>query len=217
MKVSVSFIKNKYNDEKKTIEEINYTSADYIHVDIMDGKFVPTKNYTFKDIYKFVSGISKPLDVHLMCEKPEKYVRNFAMLNTEFITFHLEATDKVNEMIDMIHSYGIKCGISIKPNTSVKELLPYLDKIELVLIMSVEPGKGGQKFIPIAIDKINELRKLNKNIIISVDGGINQDNIYKLRSLVDMLVIGSYLSTETKEKVEMIRNIKGSLSNSVGE
>ena len=123
----------------------------------------------------------------------------------EFITFHLEATDKVNEMIDMIHSYGIKCGISIKPNTSVKELFPYLDKIELVLIMSVEPGKGGQKFMPIAIDKINELRKLNKNIIISVDGGINDETVGLVNT--DMVVSGSYvcMSDNFEKNIEILK------------
>lgn len=201
MKVSVSFIKNKYNNEFRTIYDINYTSADYIHVDIMDGKFVDNKNYDINDVVKFLDGNTKPLDVHLMCYDLEKYIVEYADLLPEFITFHLEATDKVNELIDMIHSYGIKCGISIKPNTSIKELLPYLDKIELVLIMSVEPGKGGQKFMPIAIDKINKLRKLNKNIIISVDGGINNETVKLVNT--DMVVSGSYvcMSDNYEEKI----------------
>ena len=205
LKVSVSFIKNKYNDEKKTIEEINYTSADYIHVDIMDGKFVENKNYDINEVSLFLRENVKPLDVHLMCFDLEKYIVEYADLMPEFITFHLEATDKVNEMIDMIHSYGIKCGISIKPNTSVKELLPYLDKIELVLIMSVEPGKGGQKFMPIAIDKINELRKLNKNIIISVDGGINDETVRMVNT--DMVVSGSYvcMSDNFEKNIEILK------------
>lgn len=206
MKVSVSFIKNKYNDEKKTIDAINYTSADYIHVDIMDGKFVENKNYDINEVSLFLRENVKPLDVHLMCCDLEKYIVEYADLMPEFITFHLEATDKVNEMIDMIHSYGIKCGISIKPNTNVKELLPYLDKIELVLIMSVEPGKGGQKFMPIAIDKINELRKLNKNIIISVDGGINDETVRMVNT--DMVVSGSYvcMSDNFEKNIEILKN-----------
>ena len=140
-----------------------------------------------------------------MCCDLEKYIVEYADLMPEFITFHLEATDKVNEMIDMIHSYGIKCGISIKPNTSVKELLPYLDKIELVLIMSVEPGKGGQKFMPIAIDKISELRKLNKNIIISVDGGINDETVRMVNT--DMVVSGSYvcMSDNFEKNIEILK------------
>ena len=205
MKVSVSFIKNKYNDEKKTIEEINYTSADYIHVDIMDGKFVENKNYDINEVSLFLRENVKPLDVHLMCYDLEKYIVECADLMPEFITFHLEATDKVDEMIDMIHSYGIKCGISIKPNTRVEELLPYLDKIELVLIMSVEPGMGGQKFMPIAIDKINELRKINRNVIISVDGGINDETVKLVNS--DMVVSGSYvcMSDNFEEKINRLK------------
>ncbi len=205
MKVSVSFIKNKYNDEKKTIEEINYTSADYIHVDIMDGKFVENKNYDINEVTLFLRENVKPLDVHLMCYDLEKYIVEYADLMPEFITFHLEATDKVDEIIDMIHSYGIKCGISIKPNTRVEELLPYLDKIELVLIMSVEPGMGGQKFMPIAIDKINELRKINRNVIISVDGGINDETVKLVNS--DMVVSGSYvcMSDNFEEKINRLK------------
>ena len=205
MKVSVSFIKNKYNDEKKTIEEINYTSADYIHVDIMDGKFVENKNYDINEVTLFLRENVKSLDVHLMCYDLEKYIVEYADLMPEFITFHLEATDKVDEIIDMIHSYGIKCGISIKPNTRVEELLPYLDKIELVLIMSVEPGMGGQKFMPIAIDKINELRKINRNVIISVDGGINDETVKLVNS--DMVVSGSYvcMSDNFEEKINRLK------------
>lgn len=208
LKVSVSFIKNKYNNEKKTIEEINYTSADYIHVDIMDGKFVENKNYDINEVSLFLRENVKPLDVHLMCYDLEKYIVEYADLMPEFITFHLEATNKVDEIIDMIHSYGIKCGISIKPNTSVKELFPYLDKIELVLIMSVEPGMGGQKFMPIAIDKINELRKINKNVIISVDGGINDETVKLVNS--DMVVSGSYvcMSEDFEEKINKLKKRK---------
>ncbi len=205
MKVSVSFIKNKYNDEKKTIDAINYTSADYIHVDIMDGKFVENKNYDINEVSLFLRENVKPLDVHLMCYDLEKYIVEYADLMPEFITFHLEATDKVDEMIDMIHSYGIKCGISIKPATRVEELLPYLDKIELVLVMSVEPGMGGQKFMPIAIDKINELRKINRNVIISVDGGINDETVKLANS--DMVVSGSYvcMSDNFEKNIELLR------------
>ena len=205
LKVSVSFIKNKYNDEKKTIEEINYTSADYIHVDIMDGKFVENKNYDINEVSLFLRENVKPLDVHLICYDLEKYIVEYADLMPKFITFHLEATDKVDEMIDMIHSYGIKCGISIKPDTRIEELLPYLDKIELVLIMSVEPGMGGQKFMPIAIDKINELRKINRNVIISVDGGINDETVKLVNS--DMVVSGSYvcMSDNFEEKINRLK------------
>lgn len=187
--------------------KIAESNADYIHVDMMDGKFVPTKNYTFKDVYKFVSGISKPLDIHLMCEKPEKYVRNFAMLNTEFITFHLEAVSDVDKMIDIIHSYGIKCGISIKPETDVTLLEPYLDKIELVLIMTVEPGKGGQKFMSDMASKVDKVRELNKKVIISADGGVNEETIKYLKNC-DMVVSGSYvcMNDNYDESINKLKN-----------
>lgn len=204
--MSVSFIKSRLI-EQETIVKIAESKADYIHVDMMDGKFVPTKNYTFKDVYKFVSGISKPLDIHLMCEKPEKYVRNFAMLNTEFITFHLEAVSDVDKMIDIIHSYGIKCGISIKPETDVDELIPYLDKIELVLIMTVEPGKGGQKFMSDMVSKVDKIRDLNKKIIISADGGINDETVKELKNC-DMVVSGSYvcMNDNYDESINKLKN-----------
>lgn len=187
--------------------KIAESKADYIHVDMMDGKFVPTKNYTFKDVYKFVSGISKPLDIHLMCEKPEKYVRNFAMLNTEFITFHLEAVNDVDKMIDIIHSYGIKCGISIKPETNVTLLEPYLDKIELVLIMTVEPGKGGQEFITDMASKVDKVRELNKKVIISADGGVNDETVKYLKNC-DMVVSGSYvcMNDNYDESINKLKN-----------
>lgn len=206
MKVSVSFIKSKLK-EQETVMKIAESKADYIHVDIMDGKFVPTKNYTFKDVYKFVSGISKPLDIHLMCEKPEKYVRNFAMLNTEFITFHLEAVNDVDKMIDIIHSYGIKCGISIKPETNVTLLEPYLDKIELVLIMTVEPGKGGQEFITDMASKVDKVRELNKKVIISADGGVNDETVKYLKDC-DMVVSGSYvcMNDNYDESINKLKN-----------
>lgn len=192
MKVAVSFIKNRFNSERETIKEINKTSADYIHVDIMDGKFVAKKNYNFSDIEKFIKGINLPLDVHLMTENPEKYIKDYALLNTEYITFHYEAVSDVKKVIDLIHSYGIKCGVSIKPKTNIEKLLPYLDDIEQVLVMTVEPGEGGQSFMMEMISKIDYLKKLNKNFIINVDGGINDETIKYVQN-ADMVVSGSYV------------------------
>ena len=130
---------------------------------------------------------------------------------------NVRRNDIINKLIDIVHGMGYKCGLAINPNTNIDALEPYISNIDLILVMSVMPGYGGQLFIGDSYRKLEYLKNEYKDITISVDGGINQDNIYKLRSLVDMLVIGSYLSTETKEKVEMIRNIKGSLSNRVGE
>ena len=192
LKVSVSFIKSKYDLENKTIEEINNTSCDYLHLDIMDGKFVENKNYNIDEVTLFLRENIKPLDVHLMCLDVKQKVIEYADLMPHFITFHLEAVNNIDEMIDFIHSYGIKCGIAINPETSVYELIPYLDKIELVLVMSVHPGLGGQKFIDESINKIDLLNSLNKgNFIVSVDGGINNETVNLVNS--DMVVAGSYI------------------------
>lgn len=206
MKVAVSFIKSKYN-EKETIKFIDKTDADYLHLDIMDGKFVEHKNYTFREIEKLVQNTSKKLDVHLMCENPSKFIKDYALLNTECITFHLEAIKDPESIIEEIHSYGIKCGISIKPSTKVESLKPYLNRIEQVLVMSVEPGKGGQSFQMEAIDKINSLKELNLNFIINVDGGINEETISYVKN-ADMVVSGSYvcLSDDYQSQINKLRN-----------
>lgn len=206
MKVAVSFIKSKYN-EKETIKLIDKTDADYLHLDIMDGKFVEHKNYTFREIEKLVQNTSKKLDVHLMCENPSKFIKDYALLNTECITFHLEAIKDPESIIEEIHSYGIKCGISIKPSTKVESLKPYLNRIEQVLVMSVEPGKGGQSFQMEAIDKINSLKELNLNFIINVDGGINEETISYVKN-ADMVVSGSYvcLSDDYQSQINKLRN-----------
>lgn len=205
MQVAVSFIKSKYS-EIETIKRINETNADYLHVDIMDGIFVANKNYTVRDIYKFTRGINKPLDVHLMVNNPEKYLRDLACLNVSCVTFHYEAVKDIDKMIDLIHSYGLKCGISLNPETKVNVLEPYLDKIEVVLLMSVHPGMGGQTFIMETVSKIDELRKLS-NIMISIDGGINETTI-KYVQKADMVISGSFvcLSDNYQAQINLLRS-----------
>lgn len=190
LKINVSYIKSKY-DLKTTIDKLNYTSCDYIHVDVMDGEFVPNKTVDINELIQAFNENIKPLDVHLMCRDVKKYITLYADLMPEFITFHLEVDEDIDELIDIIHSYNIKCGISIKPETDIEELLPYLDKIELVLIMSVNPGQGGQKFIASSLDKIKKLKKYKRNVLISVDGGINDEVIKKIKT--DMVVSGSFI------------------------
>ncbi len=205
MKVSVSFIKSKYN-EKETVKLIDKTDADYLHVDIMDGKFVEYKNYTFNEINNIIKNTTKKLDVHLMCENPSKYIKDYALLNTEYLTFHLEAVDNPESIISEIHSYGIKCGISIKPSTPVHVLKPYINDIEQILVMSVEPGKGGQEFIPDTSFKIDELKEMGTNFIVSVDGGINNETIHFVKN-ADMVVSGSYvcLSEDYQAQINNLR------------
>lgn len=202
MKISASFLSSYYIEQD--IMKLNETDVDFIHVDVMDGKFVKNKTLPFramKNIYKFTS---KRLDVHLMASKPKKLIKKYAQLNTEYITIHVELEEEVQELIDLIHNYGIKCGLSIKPDTPIEKLNPYLDKIDMVLFMAVEPGEGGQQFIPETLIKIKEFKKKLKeekrNIVINVDGGINLDNCKKLRQ-ADILVSGScIISSEDFQK-----------------
>ena len=215
MKLSISLLSIK--NRLEFIKKINDCNIDYIHIDVMDKTFVDNVAYSMEEIREINAISNKKLDVHLMVNDPFKYIDNLRDMNIEYITFHVEIDKDINKLIDIVHGMGYKCGLAINPNTNIDALEPYISNIDLILVMSVMPGYGGQLFINSIYNKLESLRNKYKNMTISVDGGINQDNIYKLSSLVDMVVIGSYLSTETKDKVEMIRNIKGSLSNSVGE
>lgn len=193
-KISVSFLSSK--DEQKDILKLNRTSADYIHVDVMDGRFVKKKHKPYKMLYKMSNSLFKRLDVHLMEKNPLKHINYFASLNTEYITIHVEL-DKVDKYLDLIKQYGIKCGLAINPDTDVSVLLPYLSKVDMILIMSVYPGKGGQEFIDDTIKKILKVKKMivskKVKVKISVDGGVNAE-IAKRLDFVDIIVSGSYVT-----------------------
>lgn len=206
MKLSISLLSIK--DRIEFIKKINDCNIDYIHIDVMDKTFVDNVAYSMEEIREINEISNKKLDVHLMVNDPFRYIDNLRDMNIEYITFHVEIDKDISKLIDIVHGMGYKCGLAINPNTNIDALEPYISNIDLILVMSVMPGYGGQLFINSIYNKLESLRNKYKNITISVDGGINQDNIYKLSSLVDMVVIGSYLSTETKDKVEMIRNIK---------
>ncbi len=195
MKISVSYLSSK--NFKEDLRKLNITNADFIHVDVMDGHFVRNKSLPFKKIKDISAYTNKRLDVHLMVKKPLKFIDNYASLNTEFITIHVE-TKNIDKSLDLIEAYGIRKGLAIKPETDIEALIPYLDRIDLILVMSVNPGKGGQVFIEDTISKVKELRKLldekNKKILISVDGGINDEVSKKLKG-ADILVSGSYITS----------------------
>lgn len=206
-KVSVSFLGSK--DEVGDILKINRTSADYLHVDVMDGRFVRKRHKPYKMLYKMSGTLLKRLDVHLMEKNPLKNINYFASLNTEYITVHVEL-DKVDKYIDLIKEYGIKCGLAINPDTDVSILLPYLSKIDMVLIMGVFPGKSGQEFIEDTIKKILKVKKMivskKVKVKISVDGGVD-DEIAKRLDFVDIIVSGSYVtnSDDFDEAIETLR------------
>lgn len=196
MLVSGSFLSNEISP-KDAIKMLNKTDMDYLHVDIMDGKFVPEKTFTIKEVTEFSKYTNKSLDVHLMVKNPIKYIDDLSMLNTSYITFHYEAVKNHKEIIDKIKNNGLKAGISIKPNTNIKEIEGLLDELDLILVMSVEPGKSGQAFMESVIYKLKILKKLKEEkgykYIINIDGGINNETFTKVKDYVDMVVSASYL------------------------
>ena len=206
VKLSISLLSIK--NRLEFIKKINDYDIDYIHIDVMDNTFTNNVAYSIEEINEINKISNKKLDIHLMVNDPIKYINSFNNMNIEYIIFHVEIYKDINNLINTVHGMGYKCGLAINPNTNIDVLEQYINNIDLILVMSVMPGYGGQLFINSIYNKLESLRNKYKNITISVDGGINQDNIYKLSSLVDMVVIGSYLSTETKEKIDMIKNIK---------
>ena len=188
--LSILGIKENIDDNYKQVDN---STADYIHIDIMDSIFVKNKN-DFDINYNF----NKKLDIHLMVVDIIKYIDFYKKLNPEFITFHLEAAANPLEIINYIKSLNIKVGISIKPSTSLETLFPYLDLVDLILIMSVEPGLGGQEFIEETSDKINKLIEIRKNnsFLIEVDGGIN-DLTYSKVKQADIFVVGSFITNSS--------------------
>lgn len=209
MKISASFLK--IQTEKEKVKQLD-TITDYMHFDIMDGKFVSNKTIDFKDMEEIAKEIKKPKDVHLMVLDIYKYVDMYKNINPEYITFHYEATKEIEEVINYIKSLGIKVGISINPDTNPELLNPYLNLVDLVLVMSVFPGKGGQQFIDISskIDYLNKKRQEeNLKYIIEADGGINDETI-KLIKDIDMAVVGSFI-TDSDNYSKQIKKIRGAL------
>lgn len=205
MKISVSYLSSK-KSMRETIRLIEETTADYIHVDLMDGGFVPKKNFTIEEVEELLEKHTKPLDIHLMVFDPIIYVPSLAKLNPEFITFHLEATKDIVKTIEAIKMQGIKAGITIRPDTDLYELMPYLSLVDLVLIMSVNPGEGGQEFMMSAVDRLQVLMEIRKNnglsFLTQIDGGINKDTI-RLVGDVDIAVSGSFIcnSSNYQERI----------------
>lgn len=209
-KISTSFLSSKdVIDDLITLEA---TTTDFIHVDVMDGKFVKSKCSPHRALNRLANVLKKRLDVHLMVQKPLKYIPKYLKLNTECICIHVELDDDViRKSLNLIKSYGILCGLAINPNTDVEYLENYLDLIDVIIVMSVEPGLGGQSFIESTPDKIDKIKKMigKRNILISVDGGINIDTISKVKK-ADIVVSGSYIinSDDFEERINSLREKK---------
>lgn len=213
--VAPSLLSADKNDLLNEIKKVENAGAEYLHWDIMDGVFVPNTSYSAKDVEKYSKVHKMVNDVHIMVSDPKEVSKHFVEAGADLITFHIEAVNCpicAGKIINYLHEHNVKAGISIKPATKVKEILPLLDKADVVLVMSVEPGKGGQKFMPMALRKIKKLRKIidknHYNCLIEVDGGINDVTGQKCRKAgADILVAGSYIygHDDFKERIDSLR------------
>lgn len=181
---------------RETVEMVNKSDADWLHLDIMDGLFVPNITFGFQIIKQIKSISEKPLDVHLMIVKPERFIKRFAGAGADIITVHYEACPHLHRIVEEIRNEGIKAGVSLNPHSPVSLATPIIEYIDLLLIMSVNPGFGGQKFIQSSYNKISSARELinqkNKKCLIEVDGGVDLHNAEKLYlSGADVLVAGN--------------------------
>ncbi len=198
MLISPSILASDFSRLGSEIKSMENARADFIHIDVMDGIFVPNITIGLPVIESVRKVTKTPFDVHLMIEKPSRYVIDFIKAGADIITFHQEAEEDINETINKINSRGAKVGIAIKPDTPAESVFPYLNKIYMVLCMTVEPGFGGQKFIPETMEKVKKIRKraddLGLNLHIEVDGGINKETAkIAAKSGADILVAGSYI------------------------
>lgn len=209
MLISASFLGIQKN-RKENILKLGNSTVDFLHVDVMDGKFVSNKTEELESLKK-VLPISTPFDVHLMVKDVIPYIEEYVTIYPRYITIHLEI-EEVLKAIDFIKEKNIKVGLSIKPNTPISKLLPYLPLLDLVLVMSVEPGSGGQSFIESTANKINELKRIreihNYHYLIEVDGGINEQTVSLCES-ADILVVGSYITNQEdyQEQVDRIKKM----------
>jgi ribulose-phosphate 3-epimerase len=194
--ISPSMLSADFGNLQAMCEMINQSKAEWLHFDVMDGVFVPNISFGFPVIESVKKHCRKMLDVHIMIVQPEKYVQRFAKAGAGMLTFHYEATENPQQVIDLIRAEGIQVGISINPDVPVSALESYIKEVDMVLLMSVFAGFGGQKFIEDTYNRIDELKKLielhNPNCLIEIDGGVNLDNAPKLfEHGVNVLVAGS--------------------------
>ena len=195
------------------IRELEQAGAQYIHIDVMDGRFVPSLTFAMPIVSSLRKRTDLFLDVHLMIVEPEKYLKDFADCGADLINFHLEATEDVDGTIDLIRSLGKKVGITIKPATPAEAVRPYLEKVDMVLIMTVEPGFGGQKMIPECVEKITQIREMitekGLSVDVEADGGINAENVGQIIAAgANVIVAGSAVF-----KNDIAANVKAFLAN----
>ncbi len=205
--VAPSLLAADFSKLKEEIQEVEKCGAEYLHLDVMDGNFVPNISYGAPVISAIRPHSNLIFDVHLMVEEPDRFIKDFVDAGADIITIHVEATKHLHRTIQLIKSYGKKVGVSLNPATPIETLKHIINDIDMVLLMSVNPGFGGQAFIPEILNKIKELRTLYPEIDIEVDGGVNDKTVEAIKEAgANILVVGSYLfSGNYKEKIELMK------------
>lgn len=210
--VAPSILAADFANLQRDIEMVNHSEADWFHIDVMDGHFVPNISYGMPVIQAIKRHATKPLDVHLMIEEPERYIEEFKKVGADIITVHYESTVHLHRTLSLIENVGCKAGIVLNLTTPVSVLEDILPKCYMVLLMSINPGFGGQKFENMTYDRIKKLRKMidsqNLDTLIEVDGGVNDKNAKQLIDAgADVLVAGSYIF-KSNDQLQTIKNLK---------
>ncbi len=203
MKISPSLLAADFLNLKDEINRINNTDCDYLHLDVMDGKFVDDITFGYPLIKQIKENCNKKLDVHLMVEYPQNLSKRLCELNVSYLTIHAEILENVDffSLLDIAKKNNVTLGLAFNPDTKVLKYEKYIKEIEFALIMSVYPGKGGQSFIDDVLVKAKELKVINNNIFINIDGGVNDKTINKIKDVdIDMVVSGSYLFNGNMQK-----------------
>lgn len=209
IKVAPSILSADFSILKDEINSIK--NADFLHIDVMDGHFVPNITIGYPVVASIRNRTNILFDVHLMISHPLSYIEQFAKSGSDYITFHLECSDNIKECINLTKKCGKKAGLSLNPDTDCEAVLPYINDISIITIMSVYPGFGGQKFIEGSYEKVAKIKKMigDRDIILSIDGGINLDNVRKLEELGVSMVVAGNTVFSSDDRLAMIEKLRG--------